>query len=125
MVKIAVEMATSEYRAFLKTKQKVLNILGLQTPAARLFVILGASSVIYLIGYQSLISTPTLSVYSRLGIPSPSIGLTRAYWLLIHGDFAGAWQMNKLIIVVAPVVLGLVLFDLYKSFSVFRAGGLK
>lgn len=45
----------------------------------------------------------TFSVWQWLHIRSPSIGLTRAYRLVLHGDLAGAWQQNKLIFAVIAV----------------------
>ncbi|MCX6804708.1 MAG: DUF2752 domain-containing protein [Patescibacteria group bacterium] len=92
-------------------KNRILNIIGLQTPMARLTVFTGTTICLYSISYSSLLQTPTLSLFSRLNIPSPSIGLTRAYWLLIHGDLNGAWQMNKLVYLVALVLAGIIVVD--------------
>lgn len=58
-----------------------------------------------------------LSLWQRLGIPSPSIGLTRAYWLLLHLDPVGAWERNKLIYAVLLVGVPLLLKDI---FTIFR-----
>lgn len=55
---------------------------------------------------------PSLSLYAHLGIPSPSIGLTRAFWELLAGDFAGAWNLNPLIYPVVLVVLSIIVKDL-------------
>ena len=44
-----------------------------------------------------------LSIWQAFNIPSPSIGLTRAYHLLLHGDVDGAWQRNKLIFIILAV----------------------
>lgn len=94
-----------------KFKTHLLNTIGLQTPIARLAVIAIGTLGLYIISYSTLLGLPTISVYSRLQIPSPSIGLTRAYWYLIHGQFANAWRMNKLIYIVALVLVGLVTKD--------------
>jgi hypothetical protein len=48
-----------------------------------------------------------LSLYERLGIPSPSIGLTRAYWLLVRGRFDDAWDRNPLIYVTVVILIGI------------------
>lgn len=46
-----------------------------------------------------------LSLWQALGWESaPSIGLTRAYWLLIHGDPIAAWDRNPLIYAVLSVL---------------------
>lgn len=93
-------------------KTHFLNTVGLQTPIARLGVIGIGTLGLYVISYSALLKLPTLSVFSRLQIPSPSIGLTRAYWYLIHGQFANAWRMNKLIYIVAVVLVVLVTKDI-------------
>lgn len=54
-----------------------------------------------------------LSVWQALGVPSPSIGLTRAYWLLIHGDPVAAWERNKLIFLVLAVGIPLLARDAF------------
>lgn len=95
-------------------KNKILNTIGLQTPFSRIAAILSVTTFLYLIHYQSLLSIPTVSVYSRLNIPSPSIGLTRAYWYLIHGEFQSAWNMNKLIYFVAVVLATIVVVDVIR-----------
>lgn len=61
----------------------------------------GLTIVIFCVPYQWLAG---LSLWQRLGWESaPSIGLTRAYWLLIHGDPVAAWQRNGLIYAVCAV----------------------
>ncbi len=42
----------------------------------------------------------TFSVWQQLHLPSPSIGMTRAYRHVLHGEFAAAWRQNKLIFAV-------------------------
>lgn len=80
-----------------KIKERAINIIGMQTPWGRLVLFFGVTFFLYIVSYSTLLSAPTVSIYSRLHVPSPSIGLTRAYWLLIHGDYDGAWNVNKLI----------------------------
>lgn len=41
-------------------------------------------------------------VYTLLGVPCPSCGLTRATRLAVHGDFAGATHLHPLWMVVLP-----------------------
>ena len=57
-----------------------------------------------------------LSLWQALGIPSPSIGLTRAYWKLLHFDPVGAWERNKLIYAVLAIGLPLLARDAYLLF---------
>lgn len=54
-----------------------------------------------------------LSLWQMIGFDSaPSIGLTRSYWLLLHGDVAAAWERNPLIFAVLTVGLPILLNDL-------------
>ena len=83
----------------------------MQDPVSRLLIIGTVTLTVALIDYNSLLKIPTLSVYSRLGIPSPSIGLTRAYWYLLHGKWLDAYNMNRLVYLVAAVLIVLVIVD--------------
>lgn len=91
-------------------RQLLTELFGLQTPRARLSVFLVLSLLIYLAPYQWLAH---LSLWQALHIPSPSIGLTRAYHLLLHGDFAGAWERNRLIFVVVAIGVPLLVKDIF------------
>ena len=53
------------------------------------------------------------SLWHRLDIPSPSIGLTRAYHYVLHGDIHDARQQNSLIFLVLLIGLPLIIKDLY------------
>lgn len=68
----------------------------------------GVTLTLLFIPYQWL---GNLSLWQTLGIPSPSIGLTRAYWKLIHGDPVGAFQRNPLILAVIAVGVPLLIAD--------------
>ena len=56
---------------------------------------------------------PDLSIWHRLGIHSPSIGLTRAYRFVLHLHFTEAWRMNRLIFVVLAIGLPLLGKDVH------------
>lgn len=43
-------------------------------------------------------------VHALTGVPCPGCGLTRAAWLALHGDVAGATRMHPLVWVVVPFV---------------------
>jgi len=86
----------------------VTDVIGLQTPAGRLVFFLLASAAIFLAPYDWL---SHLSLWQHLGIPSPSIGLTRAYHLLLHGDPIAAWQRNRLIYLVLLIGVPLLARD--------------
>jgi hypothetical protein len=81
----------------------------LQTARGRLLFFAVISLLIFVAPYEWL---GRLSIWQALNIPSPSIGLTRAYHLLLHGDFEGAWQRNKLIFVVIAIGLFILVRDI-------------
>lgn len=72
---------------------------------------IGAISwLVFIVPYAWL---SNLSLWQALGWESaPSIGLTRAYWLLIHGDPIAAWNRNPLIYAVLPVVGAIIAKDI-------------
>ena len=82
----------------MKQVRKILfEIIGLSSPKGRLLFFMLASIAIFSLPAKSSI---TLSVWKNLGIQAPSIGLTRAYRYLLHGDVQNAWLQNKLIFIV-------------------------
>lgn len=87
-----------------------VEIIGLQTARGRLLFFGIVTLLVFLAPYEML---GNLSIWQHLGIPSPSIGLTRAYWKLIHLDPAGAWERNKLIYLILAVGIPLLLRDCY------------
>lgn len=89
--------------------------LSLRTPRARLVVFAVLSLVVLVSNYSWL---ENLSFWKFVGWESaPSIGLTRAYWLLLHGDVVAAWERNVLIFAVLAIGLPLLALDLWKVFS--------
>ena len=97
-------------------KAILVELLSLSTARARLMVFSGISMLVFVTPY-SFLDHAKLSLYERFHIPSPSIGLTRAYWKLLHGDPSGAWNRNKLIYLVICIIVGILLRDLIMYFS--------
>ena len=90
--------------------QAALDIIGLQTPAGRLIFFAMASAAIYVLP-QSLLGE--FSLWARIGLENaPSVGLTRAYNHVLHGNLAAAWTRNSLIFVVIAVGLPLLVNDI-------------
>lgn len=86
-----------------------LELLSLNSPQSRLFWWAFLTFSIFVVPYHWL---EDLSLYKTIGWESaPSIGLTRAYWLLIHGNPDAAVAMNSLILVVLVVGLPLLAVD--------------
>jgi len=93
-------------------KRLLLEALSLQTARGRVLVFVLASVVIFCCRYHWL---DHLSLWGHLGFThAPSIGLTRAYWLLLHGHPVDAWHRNRLIYAVLGVGLPLILRDVFK-----------
>jgi Protein of unknown function (DUF2752) len=83
--------------------QRTLRVLNLDSPTKRLATWAVLSTIIFLAPFSWL---QHLSLWQRLGLDwAPSIGLTRAYWHLLHGNPASAWQINPLIYAVITVGL--------------------
>lgn len=78
----------------------ILEILGLSSSRGRVIFFVLVSTAIFL---EPPAWPITFSVWQHLGIEAPSIGLTRAYRYVLHGEFVQAWQQNKLIFVVIVV----------------------
>ena len=58
-----------------------------------------------------------LSLWQYLHIPSPSIGLTRSYWLILHGQYIQAWHFNPLIYAVLLIGMPMLAFDAIKVYQ--------
>jgi hypothetical protein len=57
--------------------------------------------------------TPSVCLYWNVfGVHCPGCGMTRAFSALLHTDFARALSHNKLVVVVFPVIVGVLAFDL-------------
>lgn len=92
----------------------LLETIGLQSSRGRVLFFTIASISIFLAPYRLLAE---LSLWQRVGIEAPTIGLTRAYWHVLHLDFASAWERNWLIFVVIAIGLPMIIMDMYKLVS--------
>lgn len=100
---------------FLLCKKILIEAITLQSPRGRIIIATTVHFVLAIVPYSWLAN---LSLYKLIGIDwAPSIGLTRAYWLLLHGDLAGAWQRNALLFPVLAVMWSIVALDVYKIFN--------
>ena len=67
---------------------------------------------------------PVRSIYKEVfGIEPYSVGLTRAMSRLLHGDFAGAMQFNKLVFLVFIVILALFCINAYRWYVYYKKTG--
>lgn len=91
-------------------KKVLVETISLSTPRGRLIVFSLITLFVYLSKYEWL---SNLSLWKRIGWESaPSIGLTRAYWQLLHGSPVEAWRRNWLIYAVLFVVIVIMAIDL-------------
>ena len=95
----------------------LLNIVGLQTPHGRLLFFCAVSLTVYLLPVHILAQ---LSLWNHLGLPAPSIGLTRAYHHVLHGDFTAAYHQNRLIYAILAIGLPLLAKDAYNVVIHFK-----
>jgi len=92
--------------------QKYLRFLSLSNPQQRLGTWLILSVGIYLAKFEWL---QNLSLLKAIGWESaPTVGLTRAYWLVLHGKFEEALAMNSLIVAVLVIGIPLLVWDVAK-----------
>lgn len=88
----------------------LLDTIGLRTPAGRLLFFAVASIIIFVVP-QSFLGG--LSLWERIGFDNaPSVGLTRAYQYILHGDLSAAWQRNPMIFLVLAIGVPLLVKDL-------------
>jgi len=97
------------------TKRLLLEIIGLSTARGRVIFVFTASVVVYFVPFRWL---GGLSLWQRLGLDwVPSIGLTRAYWLLLHGRLDEALELNWLILLVVVLAGMLLAKDFYQIWT--------
>jgi hypothetical protein len=95
-----------------KIRTVFLETIALQSPRGRIIFAVLAITFIYLSPYHWF---ENLSLYKRAGLTwVPSIGLTRAFWHLTHGNLVAAWERNWLIFPILFVGLSIILLDIYK-----------
>jgi hypothetical protein len=93
-----------------QSKDILTEIITLSTPRGRVVFTSVASLIILAVPFQWLAG---LSLWQRLGLDwAPSIGLTRAYWWLIHGRPHDAVTLNWLIIPVVGISVLLLAKDM-------------
>lgn len=88
------------------------EVITLGTARGRVLAWALASVVIFSVPYYWL---NDLSLWQHLGWHgAPSIGLTRAYWLLLHAQPVHAWQRNWLIAPVCVIGVPLIVNDMLR-----------
>lgn len=89
-------------------------IIGLSSPLSRIIVFTVGLVTLALLPTQNLKYLPIRSVYEDIfHIKLYSAGITRSVSMILHGDFFGAWQLNKLSYLIIITVLILLIKDFY------------
>lgn len=103
-----------------KIQNALVELISLSTPRSRLCLWAIATIAIFILPYRFF---ENISLWQRLGWDTaPSIGLTRAYWLLIHGDIIAAWHRNRYIYAVVAVGAVILTIDVYKIIKNMQIG---
>lgn len=64
---------------------------------------------------------PTICVFRNFfGVRGPGCGLTRAISSIFRGNFTQALYYNKLVVIIFPILIALLFFDLFKISKLFK-----
>ena len=74
-------------------------------------------AIYFVIGRKFLYSLCPMVIMT--GFPCPGCGLTRAMFMVLRGDFAGAWKMHPFIYGVIFLCVGLILYYVYRMVRYF------
>lgn len=84
----------------------------------RVAAILGGLAALALAPTAWLERTPSVCLYWNVfGVHCPGCGMTRAFSALLHTDYARALSFNRLVVVVFPVIVGVLAFDVAAAVS--------
>ncbi len=92
----------------------VARFLSGATPASRLIAIGVVCGALAIIPLPALDSLPQLCLWERLFGWCPVHGTTHALAALLHGDLRGALAYNLNVIIIAPLLLGIAVRDLWQ-----------
>lgn len=83
--------------------------------------------VLFLLPLSLIEAAPSVCLFKNiLGIECPGCGITRAVVSVLHGDWIRAWEYNRMVVVVFPLLCYLYLKGLMKELRIKDAGpGLK
>lgn len=74
-------------------------------------------AIYFVIGRKFLYSLCPMVIMT--GFPCPGCGLTRAMFMVLRGDFAGAWKMHPFIYGVILLCVGLILYYVFRMVRYF------
>lgn len=99
----------------MRIKKIFLNIISFGSPKSRIFIFSSIFSFLILLPTKFLEKGPTICVFKLvLNKECPACGMTRAMSRLLHLDFIGAWNFNKLVFIVFGLMIFLLIKDIIK-----------
>ncbi len=84
---------------------KQVNLNAVVIYAITSFITIALLGLCIVPSLEVLVKIPDLSLFRRIGIPySPTYGLTRAIWCLLHGELNLAVKYNRFIFFFFPIL---------------------
>ena len=72
---------------------------------ARLGILIAIPIVLAAVPTSTVEGALSLCLFKNtIGVECPGCGMTRAISCVFHGDFVGAWQYNRLVAIVLPML---------------------
>jgi hypothetical protein len=91
-----------------------LEVVSFGSPRAIVFNLVVVFVILFLMPTGELGLLPVRSLFSLAGVKWYSVGLTRAMSRLLHGDVAGAYEMNKLVFVLFVAMVSVLVVNVVK-----------
>lgn len=116
-------------RKISRLKNIFFNVLSFGTPQAIVFNLLSIIILLAAIPTHYLDKFPGKCIFKTVILPlifrgncpktglfagceCPACGLTHAMSRLLHGDLTGAWQYNKMVFIVLPLMVTLIIINI-------------
>jgi hypothetical protein len=120
-----------------KIKTFFIEILSFSTPKARVINLSSIFLLLTVIPTKYLIYSPVKCAFKNFLLPlffhghcpisglfancnCPACGMTRGMSRLLHGDFSGAWNFNKLVFIVFTIMMFILIKDSITLFMEHR-----
>lgn len=123
-----------------KIKYVLFDILSFGSPQAIIFNLSSVLLILRVIPTSLLKHSPFKCIFKNFLLPlifrgncpktglfanceCPACGLIRAMSRLLHGDFIGAWNFNKVVFLVFGVMVILTIINLFKTINYYKKNG--
>ena len=93
--------------------KKVWQLMSILSPFAGLLIF-------WNIPKQHIFHGPVLCIFKRFfKVECPGCGMVRAFYSVVHFDFPTAWQYNRMVVIVFPLLSALVMLWIWKKIKLF------